>query len=146
MTQLRLPPLAALIAISLDLAAATVGTASRPNVLLMVTDDQRPDTIRALGNPYIETPNIDRLVEEGSAFTRAIVAIPHCMPSRAEIMTGASGFRNQSPPFREAIDPTCVLWANVMRGAGYHTWYSGKWMNDGTPLTRGYDETRAMWA
>jgi arylsulfatase A-like enzyme len=130
-------------------SAAVLGAAQsskKPNVLLIVTDDQRPDTIHALGNPYIETPNLDRLVHEGASFPRAIVAIPHCLPSRAEIMTGASGFRNQSPPFGEAIDPAMTLWANVMRQGGYHTWYSGKWMNDGNPLTRGYEETRGMFA
>ena len=120
--------------------------ADRPNVLLIVTDDQRPDTIHALGNKYIETPNLDQLVSEGASFPRAIVAIPHCLPSRAEIMTGASGFRNGSPPFGEAINPGMTLWANVMKQAGYHTWYAGKWMNDGTPLTRGYEETRGMFA
>jgi arylsulfatase A-like enzyme len=140
------PRCVALAAVLLSLAGPAWPAASRPNVLLIVTDDQRPDTIHALGNTYIDTPNLDRLVAEGSAFTRAIAAIPHCMPSRAEIMTGTSGFRNHSPPFGEAIDPKLVLWANVMRGAGYHTWYCGKWMNDGTPLTRGYEETRAMYA
>src|SRR5690606_11814582 len=69
-----------------------------------------------------------------------------CVPSRAEIMTGATGFRNLSPPFGEGLNPELVLWANVMREAGYHTWYSGKWMNDGNPLTRGYDETLGMYA
>lgn len=93
---------------------------ARPNVLLIVTDDQRPDTIRALGNSYIESPHSDRLVEEGSAFTRAIVAIPHCLPSRAEIMTGASGFRNQSPPFGDAIDPKHSLGERDARGRLSH--------------------------
>lgn len=46
-----------------------------PNILLIVTDDQRPDTIRALGNSYIDTPNLDRLVTTGATFTRAIVVV-----------------------------------------------------------------------
>lgn len=117
-----------------------------PNVVLIVSDDQRPDTIRALGNTYIETPNLDRLVAEGAAFTRAIAPNPHCTPSRAEIMTGASGFRNGSPPFGKAIRGDLVLWANTMRKAGYHAWYSGKWMNDGSPKTRGYEETRGLYS
>src|SRR5436853_4631419 len=66
---------------------AAAPAASHPNVLLLIADDQRPDTIHALGNSVIDTPNLDRLVTEGSSFTRAIAAIPHCMPSRAEIMT-----------------------------------------------------------
>jgi arylsulfatase A-like enzyme len=119
---------------------------SPPNILLIVSDDQRPDTIHALGNSVIATPHLDQLVRDGAAFTRAIAANPHCVPSRAEIMTGATGFRNGSPPFGRAIRPGMVLLANVLRGAGYHTWYSGKWMNDGSPKTRGYEETSGLFS
>ncbi|MBI4626896.1 MAG: sulfatase-like hydrolase/transferase [Verrucomicrobia bacterium] len=117
-----------------------------PNILLIVSDDQPPDTIRALGNTYIDTPNLDRLVNEGASFVRAITGNPVCIPSRAEIMTGATGFRNGSPPFGKAIDPEMALWAETMRKAAYHAWYSGKWMNDGTPKTRGYEETRGLYS
>lgn len=119
---------------------------ARPNFLLVVTDDQPPNTIRALGNSTIETPNLDKLVAEGSAFSRAIAANPHCIPSRAEIMTGATGFKNGSPPFGKAIDPAMALLARTLQAAGYHTRYSGKWMNDGTPKTRGYEETAALFS
>src|SRR5262249_32758014 len=128
-----------LLVVLLPLRAAQTG--ARPNVLLIVTDDQRPDTIHALGNAYIDTPNLDRLASGGRALPRAISANPHCVPSRAEIMTGATGFRNGSPPFGNAINPKLALWADTMRRAGYRTWYSGKWMNDGSPRNRGYDET-----
>jgi arylsulfatase A-like enzyme len=117
-----------------------------PNVLLIVTDDQRPDTIRALGNPYIHTPNLDRLVASGASFPRAIAANPHCTPSRAEILTGTTGFTNGSSPFGRAIDPKLARWADTMRAAGYHAWYSGKWMNDGLPRTRGYEETSGLFS
>jgi arylsulfatase A-like enzyme len=132
--------------ISLGFALLAAADPRPPNVLLIVTDDQPPDTIRALGNRMIDTPNLDRLVREGAAFPRAITANPLCVPSRAEILTGATGFRNGSPPFGKAIDPAMVHWATVMRQAGYHTWYSGKWMNDGTPQTRGYEETRGLFS
>jgi hypothetical protein len=69
-------------------------TATRsPNVVLIVSDDQRPDTIHALGNDIIKTPALDRLVREGMAFTQATCANPICTPSRAEILTGCTGFR-----------------------------------------------------
>ena len=54
-------------------------TAGPPNVLLMVTDDQRPDTIAALGNSIIKTPSLDELVRRGSTFTRATCANPICV-------------------------------------------------------------------
>jgi arylsulfatase A-like enzyme len=128
------------------LATSAAGQTDRqPNILLIVTDDQRPDTIRALGNSYIDTPNLDRLVTRGSTFTRAIAANPVCISSRAEILTGASGFRNGSSPFGAVMKPEMTFWGDTMRQAGYVTWYSGKWMNDGSPKTRGYDETSALY-
>lgn len=130
------------------LAAASLAAPSPrpPNVLLIVTDDQRPDTIHALGNTYIHTPNLDRLVANGASFPRAIAANPHCTPSRAEILTGTTGFTNGSSPFGRAIDPRLARWADTMRAAGYHAWYSGKWMNDGLPRTRGYEETSGLYS
>ena len=74
--------------------------ADRPNVLFLLTDDQRPDTIRALGNDLIETPHLDGLVRQGLTFTRAVCTHPICVPSRAEILTGCSGFRNGMMPER----------------------------------------------
>ena len=61
---------------------------SRPNVLWICTDQQRFDTIGALGNDYVDTPNIDRLVAEGTAFTHAYCQCPICTPSRASFLTG----------------------------------------------------------
>ena len=54
------------------ISVAESETVTRPNFLIVVTDDQRPDTIGALGNPVIRTPTLDRLVREGLAFTGAI--------------------------------------------------------------------------
>ena len=60
----------------------------RPNILWICTDQQRYDTIGALGNEHIRTPNIDRLVGEGTAFTHAFCQSPICTPSRASFLTG----------------------------------------------------------
>lgn len=58
------------------------------NVIWFCTDQQRWDTIHSLGNPYLKTPHIDRLVDEGVAFTRTYTQSPVCTPSRACFMTG----------------------------------------------------------
>lgn len=63
-------------------------SASRPNVLWICTDQQRHDTLASLGNPVIHTPNLDRLVQTGVAFTHAFCQNPICQPSRASFMTG----------------------------------------------------------
>lgn len=75
-----------------------VSPAAAPkNVLFLFSDDQRADTIAALGNPHLATPNLDRLVRGGTTFTRAYCmggmqgAI--CVPSRAMLMTGRTLFR-----------------------------------------------------
>jgi arylsulfatase len=60
----------------------------RPNILWYCSDQQRWDTIGALGNPHVHTPNLDRLVREGVAFTHAYCQSPLCTPSRASFLTG----------------------------------------------------------
>ena len=60
----------------------------RPNILWICTDQQRYDTISALGNPHVSTPHVDRLVAEGVAFTHAYCQSPICTPSRASFLTG----------------------------------------------------------
>ena len=59
-----------------------------PNILLITTDQQRADTIAALGNPTIQTPTLDRLVREGTAFTRCYTPSPVCVPARHALATG----------------------------------------------------------
>ena len=60
----------------------------RPNILWICTDQQRYDTIGALGNEHIRTPHIDRLAGEGTAFTHTFCQSPICTPSRASFLTG----------------------------------------------------------
>lgn len=73
-----------------DAKAGTIthGMNNSPNILWYCTDQQRFDTIAALGNPHVVTPTLDRLVQEGTAFTHAYCQSPICTPSRASFMTG----------------------------------------------------------
>jgi arylsulfatase A-like enzyme len=129
--------------LSFGLATAAPG---RPNVLLILSDDQRPDTIHALGNANIETPHLDDLATTGTAFTRAVCANPICTPSRAEIMSGACSFHNGVLDFGQTIKPGMKLWAQAMSDGGYQTWYVGKWHNDGRPSGRGYRTAAGLFA
>ncbi len=65
---------------------------AKPNILLITTDQQRFDTIAALGNNEIYTPHLDWLIEGGVTFTRAYSDCPICMPARATIMTGKHSY------------------------------------------------------
>ena len=119
---------------------------ARPNVLFIISDDQRPDTIHALGNSLIETPHLDLLVKQGTSFTRAICANPLCVPSRAEILTGSTGFRNGVHPPVNKPELSLPTWPGIMANAGYRTYHVGKWMIAGRPSTRGYQESLGLFA
>lgn len=119
----------------------------KPNVLFLLSDDQRPDTIHRLGNPLIHTPNLDRLVDSGISFTRAFTYYPLCVPSRAAILSGSMGFQNGVlPDYSRDFAPDVQLWPEVMSRAGYQTWYVGKWHSPGRPTRRGYDDTRGLYS
>lgn len=82
-------PLGMAITAGLLAAGHAEGSAQpKPNVPWICTDQQRWDTIQALGNEFIHTPNLDRLVSEGVAFTKAHCVAPICTPSRASFLTG----------------------------------------------------------
>ncbi len=118
----------------------------RPNVLFLLSDDQRPDTIGALGNNMIKTPNLDQLVKTGMTFTRATCANPICTPSRAEILTGMNSFRNGVLYFGEKFNSGISFWPTTMQQAGYRTGYVGKWHNHGRPHLRGYSESHGLFS
>ena len=123
----------------LFLVLSTIQVAcAAPHILLVVSDDQRPDTIHALGNAVIETPNLDRLVAQGTSFSRAYAGYPICHVSRAQILTGTPAFVALPQYPAGAIDPSLATLAGTLQKAGYHTSYTGKWHNDGHPTQRGY--------
>ena len=101
---------------------------ARPNVLLFFTDDQRASTIRALGNPDIHTPNLDRLAERGTAFTRAYMmggmTGATCVPSRAMLHTGRHLFHLRSRG--SSLNPEDATLGETFRAAGYATYFTGK--------------------
>ncbi|MCK5801910.1 MAG: sulfatase-like hydrolase/transferase [Lentisphaeria bacterium] len=122
----------------------SVATESRPNILFILTDDQRHDTIGALGNPHIHTPNLDTLAENGFAFYKHFCTTPICTPARAEVLTGCNSFTNGVPWFGMPIEPGLELLPQAFQNAGYHTIHVGKWHNDGHPRDKGYDQVRCV--
>ncbi len=82
---------------------------NRPNILWICSDQQRWDTIGALANPYVHTPNLDRLCAEGAAFNKAFCQSPICTPSRPSFLTGyypstVRGCRNNNDEWVESVD------------------------------------------
>lgn len=118
----------------------------RPNLLVLVADDLRPDALAALGNPNLRTPHLDALAARSLAFSRAYCSYPICVASRAEMLTGRLGWENgidgmAGRTFREGQ----TFWAEALRGAGYDTWHVGKWHVPGRPSALGYTETAGMF-
>jgi len=99
----------------------------RPNILWYCTDQQRYDTINALGNSHIHTPNLDALCEEGVGFTRAYTQSPICTASRATFLTGR--YPNSHHVYRnnnEYFPPNEVLVTKLLADAGYDCALAGK--------------------
>ena len=99
----------------------------RPNILWICTDQQRYDTIGALGNPHVSTPNLDKLVQGGVAFERTYCQSPICTPSRASFLTGMYPSsiqvnRNGNPVFPD-FPP---LISKILADAGYDCGLIGK--------------------
>ena len=116
--------------------------ADKPNILFLFADDQRADTIAALGNPVIKTPNLDRLARSGLAFNRAYMQgafnAATCVPSRAMLLSGRSVFRIDEK-LRDEI------WPESFAKAGYTTFISGKWHNGDASLARSFKVARSMF-
>src|SRR5687768_1020929 len=94
---------------------------SRPNVVLIMTDDQGWGDVGVHGNDAIRTPNLDRLAREGVRFTR-FYAGPVCTPTRASLMTGRYHLRTRAIDTyrgRAVMDPAEVTLAESLGGAGY---------------------------
>jgi len=117
--------------------------ANRLNVLFILADDMRPDGIGALGNPNIKTPNLDKLVERGMAFSHAYVMGANsgavCTPSRTMILTGRSVFHISNGGFAKGDKGPETLWAKAMTAGGYETFHLGKKGNSYKPGMEAFD-------
>ncbi len=106
----------------LAFVVSATSTAATPNVLFVFTDDQRFDTIRALGNKEIQTPNLDKLVERGfyitNVYCQGSMVPAVCAPSRTMLLTGKSLFRIPQPNAKAYAGPTL---GGTFRKAGFDT-------------------------
>ncbi|MFT5732352.1 MAG: arylsulfatase A-like enzyme [Planctomycetota bacterium] len=117
--------------------------AARPNILFILTDDQRVDTIGAWGNQGIATPNIDRIAAAGTSFRRNYcMGSPHgavCAPSRAMIHSGRAYHAIDHSALRDV-----ALLGEKLQARGYRTYGVGKWHNGQESFKRSFDEGRAV--
>jgi len=114
----------------------------KPNIIFILTDDQRFDAIGYAGNKYVETPEMDNLAKTGTYFNNAIVTTPICAASRASILTGlyerSHNFNFQTGNIRdEYMDNS---YPTVLRNNGYYTGFYGKYGVRYDGLDKQFDE------
>ncbi len=132
------------VALAVVAGVPSTAQAPRPNVLVVIADDQGWGDLGVTGNPYVATPRLDRLARDGARVDRFFVQ-PVCAPTRAELLTGRwhprGGVRGTSAG-AERLDVDERTMADVFRAAGYETALFGKWHNGGQapyhPTSRGF--------
>lgn len=119
---------------------------AHPNIVLIITDDQGYAPLGRHGHPWIQTPNLDRLYDTSTRFTRFLVS-PTCSPTRSALMTGRHSMRNgvtHTILERERLTLDAVTLPQVLRNAGYASGIFGKWhLGDEVryqPQNRGFTE------
>lgn len=128
----------------------------RPNVIIILTDDQGYADLGCMGSKDLKTPNIDSLAESGIRFTSMYSASPVCSPSRASLLTGRypgnAGVRAILAGHRKAsgLTPAVPTLATALKKLGYSTGICGKWhlglKNECRPNANGFDEFNGFLA
>jgi arylsulfatase A-like enzyme len=128
-----------------------VAAADRPNIVVILTDDQGYADVGFRGTGDVKTPALDRLTAEGVRFDNAYANCPVCSPTRAALLTGCypdivgvpGVIRTHAESSWGFLDPQAPLLPAVLKEAGYHTAIIGKWhlglTEPNTPLSRGFD-------
>ena len=160
MKRIKYLPVFILLGVMITIMACSrkkkVTTSTKPNVIIILSDDAGYADFGAYGGREIPTPHIDSLIDAGVKFTNAYVSASVCAPSRAGLLTGRYqqrfGFENNmsgnpAKGFTEVdmgLDPKETTFADEMKGNGYRTLAIGKWHlgeeEKHFPLNRGFDE------
>lgn len=114
----------------------------RPNIIFIMSDDHAYQAISAYNEQLIETPNIDRIAEQGMLFTNASVTNSICAPSRATILTGKHTHMHGKFDNNFPFDTTNVTFPQILHDAGYQTAMFGKLHFGNNP--KGFDEFKIL--
>ena len=115
--------------LALATSAIMAHASDKPNIVFFFADDQTTSTLGAYGNTIVQTPNLDRLADEGTLFRNAFVSQAICWVSRTTILTGLVGRSYGTPgnPDLARADAVDTLYSDILRENGYRTGYFGKW-------------------
>lgn len=105
------------------------GQTSRPNLIFLLSDDQRHDLLSCAGHPILRTPNIDRLASQGTRFVNNFCATAICCTSRASILTGLHEESHKISDFKTPLSAEleALSFPRLLRSAGYKTGFIGKY-------------------
>ena len=160
-----------LLVIAVLHAAATAGAADRPNILFILVDDLGAHDLSGEGSDFYQTPRVDALAERGMRFTQGYATCQVCSPSRASILTGKyptrTGITNYigartgeqwrasnrhtthlPPEYARSLAASEHTLAEVLRDAGYRTFFAGKWHLGGEgawPTDHGFETNIGGW-
>jgi arylsulfatase A-like enzyme len=133
-----------ILALAFTGAIGPIRAEQRLNIVLLVIDDVRWNSIGAAGNAVVHTPQLDQLAKEGVLFRQARVTTSICMVSRASLLTGQYMSRHGITAFGRALTPQAFAnaYPALLRGAGYWVGHVGKY-DVGQPRQEDYDFLRA---
>lgn len=127
------------VCISKQAKAKSNDNIQKPNILLIITDQQTADAMSCVGNKYLHTPAMDKLASSGILFKRNYVTQPLCSPWRSSFVTGAYpheiGTISNGRPIRDGFP----MLGNLVASAGYNSDYIGKWHVGASPEKAGYN-------
>ena len=114
---------------------------SSPNIIFLLTDDQRWDSLGCMGNSIVKTPNIDKLAKKGFLFKNAFVTTSICMTSRASCLTGQYACRHKINDFYTNLSPEAFseTYPALLKNAGYRTGFVGKYGIGNQKMTDEFD-------
>ena len=133
---------AALTAIIPSCTSSETKEQNRPNIIFMMSDDHAYQAISAYSDHLIQTPNIDRIADEGILFSNACVTNSICAPSRAVILTGKHSHLNGKIDNRFPFDTSNITFPQILQEAGYQTAMFGKLHFGNNP--KGFDEFKIL--
>lgn len=119
-------------------AAALQTGRTRPNIVFLMPDQLRQQSVGCLGNAEVKTPHIDRLAAQGTTLTHTFANTPVCCPARAVLLSGQYAHRNGMVANDLRLREDGPSLARSLREAGYRTGFVGKWHLDGGPRNPGY--------
>ncbi|WP_340105455.1 sulfatase family protein [Rhodohalobacter sp. 8-1] len=126
-----------LVSVSITGCQSEDKISNKPNIVFVFTDDHASHAISAYGSDIIETPNMDRLANEGILFRNAFVTNSICAPSRAVLLTGKHSHVNGQLTNGQEFDGDQLTFPKILQEAGYQTALIGKWHLQSNPT--GYD-------